>query len=433
MCEWAGSRWRWWKEGKSKNTKRSQTNNQTKNIHRTKTNKRTTTLQHCEMTNRKRPTIKHADGSDNSPLPEQRSVEIDENKLYRPTLLKMQCRGIFQLPAKGKSLPSCKGISSGLETVKEYYPMYPGVALHNFKGQTSFYNPDTDDDDSGFGGDPENQKKEDGKQTMNLPHVVDSKWESMKENIQEETSLDLKKQVATKSNMKMYGTSSAYLLVLRPYLGNPQIIEKHNGEQLDKEIKPSQVSAGDSSKDASISSKSIVYAIHPVNEFGVTNRILKVDNDSSNMSCSSTTVKLGVLEIHMSSIGEDNEMDDEEDRNTTAETEISAKGGKNNAEDMKMKKKRALDQEGFSPSALGLGMPTLQGTKDFMIKFDKASDKIQSQMYFNATFLKNELKNDFIIRTIAASEKIVLNFEKNLGRMKKTLVDTYNFFNPRDQ
>ena len=52
---------------------------------------------------------------------------------------------------------------------------------------------------------------------IDLPVVVDTKWTEMKDTLQEQTGVDLTKLDTTHSEMTLYGTSSAYFLVLRPY------------------------------------------------------------------------------------------------------------------------------------------------------------------------------------------------------------------------
>ena len=157
--------------------------------------------------------------------------EPNENELYQPSVIHLKCRGRLHLASPTNSLPICKGIADRLETVREYPPMKPHQALHTFTKHTSFYHPDPDDEsayEAGFGDYPKpskststtththNQKKK-KTEHVNLPHVVDTKWQEMKETLQEQTSIDLSKLSTTKLDMKLYGTSSAYLLVLRPY------------------------------------------------------------------------------------------------------------------------------------------------------------------------------------------------------------------------
>jgi hypothetical protein len=46
----------------------------------------------------------------------------------------------------------------------------------------------------------------------------------------------------------------------------------------------------------------------------------------------------------------------------------------------------------------------------------------------NAKFMKKEVENDFINRTMQASEKVVGNFGKTLNRMDKVAYDIYKMW-----
>jgi hypothetical protein len=128
----------------------------------------------------------------------------------------------------------------------------------------------------------------------------------------------------------------------------------------------------------------------------------------------------------MASIGQEDEIDENQNASprTNRANGIGIEEGKSYTKDTKQQQEQGQPKP--SPTAIGLP-PSRQQIKDFWIKFNEASNKIQNQMVFNAKFLKNELENDFISRTFVASEKVKLNCEKNLVRMKKNLVDTYNF------
>jgi len=157
--------------------------------------------------------------------------------------------------------------------------------------------------------------------------VVDTKWQEMKETLQEQTSIDLSKLSTTKSDMKLYGTSSAYLLVLRPYSDLNKAVdidatnddtststststsgaeENASGSQPSQAL-PKRVLPNKSTSMSHIPPKSIVYGINPVSEFGVAKR--QVTSKENGLTCTSTTVKLGFLEIHMASLEEVTEVD----------------------------------------------------------------------------------------------------------------------------
>ena len=161
--------------------------------------------------------------------------------------------------------------------------------------------------------------------------------------------------------------------------------------------------------------KSIVYGINPVSEFGVAKR--QVTSKENGLTCTSTTVKLGFLEIHMASLEEVTEVD------ASTMTSNDKRSSDDSHDDNK-------SDEGImtQPKPMALfTMPTMQQMQDFGKRFDTVSEKIQHHMYQNAMLIKNELENDFMNRTFQASGKVVGSFEKNLVRMKKTLVDTYKF------
>jgi hypothetical protein len=415
----------------------------------------------------------------------------DENQLYRPTMVHMKCRGMLHLSSKKHSLPSCDGIANGLETIKEYPPMKPHAVYQLFAHNKSFYHPadeeyaDGDgngngngnrraDPAPGFGANspyPQRDTRKLKQQPPQLPLIVDDKWDEMKENVEMETSLDMKKfdsdQVRT--DMKMYGTSSAYLLVLRPYT----IINHDANANLDanKNSYPSETSHDENEKyrnsntnvntnineeqtpqqhqQRPIPPKSIIYAITPSNEFGITKRKLHVRKkgyDYDGISCSSTTVKLGILEIHMASIGKEQIVEDHRSRKKSRSRNASDRKGSNNQDDADSDIEQIEDvgsiEDGVVPVRdastdiddettirlpSAIPIPTIPQTKEFLMKCNKASDKIQNQMKLNAKFLKDELGNDFVNRTFHASAKVTASCEKNLGRMKKTLLDVYKF------
>jgi hypothetical protein len=411
------------------------------------------------MNNRKQPPTENLDKSrdgdynyqdkdDTNSTDESKTLplfrEPDANKLYLPTLVQMKCRGMLHLSSKKNTFPSCKGIANGLETVREYPPMQPIAAFRSFTQAMNINVDDHHHSSPGFGDtvpqDRNSQGNEKPKEKLNLPLIVDDKWDEMKSSMQQETSLDLNKFGSIRSDMKMYGTSSAYLLVLRPYSEFSQTISKHSDtytavdvdNKEDVKPKPQTAADDDANEDRHndahipIPKQSIIYAITPVNEFGVTKRHVNVNNKGDGMTCSSSTTKLGFVEIHMASIGQEDEIDENQNASprTNRANGIGIEEGKSYTKDTKQQQEQGQPKP--SPTAIGLP-PSRQQIKDFWIKFNEASNKIQNQMVFNAKFLKNELENDFISRTFVASEKVKLNCEKNLVRMKKNLVDTYNF------
>ena len=376
----------------------------------------------------------------------------NENELYHPSLVHLRCRGALRLTSTKHNV-ICDGISSHLETIREYPPMKPRAALHTFKNQTSFYHPpDGDDDDSyqaSFGVEKEERGNTNGRRIrknktyavprkekkIDLPVVVDTKWTEMKDTLQEQTGVDLTKLDTTHSEMTLYGTSSAYFLVLRPYAEmNKAIAQSMKDETIETdaeskdndtlhEVKGVSAQAQD---DHPIPPKWHIYAVNPVNELGVAKR--KVSSKENGLACTSTTVKLGILEVHMASLEKVTEVGAEEvksrsdsvDDSSTSSSRVCPKSetGKGS--------KPMLEEEEES-SSLGLPLPSLQQMQKFLKKFDGAAEKIQYQMMQNANLVREELENDFVNRTFQASQKVAGSFEKNLVRMKKTLEDTVNF------
>lgn len=376
----------------------------------------------------------------------------NENELYRPSLVHLRCRGALRLTS-AKHNVICDGISSHLETIREYPPMKPRAALHTFKNQTSFYHPpDGDSDDSyqaSFGGEKEESGHTNDRRIRNhrthavprqhkkidLPVVVDTKWTEMKDTLQEQTGVDLTKLDTTHSEMTLYGTSSAYFLVLRPYAEINKAIAQ---SMKDETIKTDEVSkeneilhkvkgiSAQAEDDLPIPPKSHIYAVNPVNELGVAKR--KVSSKENGLACTSTTVKLGILEIHMASLEKVTEVGPEEEKsrsNSVDDSSPSSSRARPKSETGKGSKPMVEEEE--ERSSIELPLPSLQQMKKFLKKVDDAAEKIQNQMYQNANFVKNELENDFVNRTFQASQKVAGSFEKNLVRMKKTLEDTIKF------
>eukprot|EP01083_Nonionella_stella_P124984 377792_1 len=74
-------------------------------------------------------------------------------------------------------------------------------------------------------------------------------------------------------------------------------------------------------------------------------------------------------------------------------------------------------------------MKVMKQGKKYIDKFEKQSEKIQESMVQNAKFMKKEVENDFINRTMQASEKVIGNFGKTLNRMEKVAYDIYKMWN----
>lgn len=167
------------------------------------------------------------------------------------------------------------------------------------------------------------------------------------------------------------------------------------------------------------------------------------------LNASSTTTRLGFLEIHMGSFEEILHVEEDEDGNTNVdvdeirkriEREASQNGQnvsvdvekKQNGEDGKERDTLAGRMNALSsnrsPSSVTSIIPTMKDLKQFLDRFDEASAKIQSHMHANALFMQRELQNDFINRTYAAGGRVVSAGERNLERMKKLLGDGYEFF-----
>jgi hypothetical protein len=391
-----------------------------------------------------------------------------EHELYRPTLLHLKCRGALHLSSP-EHKAVCKGLPNRLETIREYPPMKPRQALHAFQHQISLYNPHDDDREQvgfggaggggGYGGDDDynikkhqqqnrkrsniksykvSQQKQQEQEQQRLPHVVDEKWDEMRNTLQEQTSVDLSKLDKTESEMTMYGTSSVYFLVLKPYseinaaiiksVNEESKLQQQQGKEKEKKVGESSATIDDAATQNTqsiiSSKKSFVYAINPVNELGVSKR--KVSSLDDGIVCSSTTVKLGILEIHMASLGQ-MEQEDEKD-STAAATSTTAKATTSSNRNMTQSTMDHEKDDSKKSSLPIMDIPSLQDIQRFIHKVDKFGDKLLDQMYQNAKFIKNEMENDFVNRTWKASEKVVGSCEKNWIRMKKNLVDTINFF-----
>ena len=61
-----------------------------------------------------------------------------------------------------------------------------------------------------------------------------------------------------------------------------------------------------------------------------------------------------------------------------------------------------------------------------------AGTKLEKSMKNNANYIKRELKNDFINRTIRGGEKVIGSFEKTLGRIQKLVVDVVKGWSDND-
>lgn len=422
------------------------------------------------MANRKNPESSsslannHDDATTNKDQDEEAIKAPNENEVYQPSLVHLKCRGALYL-ASPDHRAICKGVSSRLETIREYPPMKPRAALHTFKNQTSFYHPpDGDNDDSyqaGFGFGSENADSQQirnhrahaapktKERKMDLPVVVDTKWTEMKDTLQEQAAVDLTKLDATQSEMTIYGVSSAYFLVLKPYSEMRSTAEKNEAifqneddeknrvEQTRKVAEESKAYNEDSREntgtrgmgDDSIGVKSYIYAVNPVNEFGVAKR--KVSSKKNGVACTSTTVKLGILEITMASLEEVKEVDAENTQSVSTDSSLTSRNSHSKIEQGQGVKQSTAQQDDFSsskPTTISLpSLPSLKEMLQFLEKVDMASDKIQNQMYQNAKFVKDELENDFVSRTFNASQKVAGDCKKNLVRMRKMGGDIINF------
>jgi hypothetical protein len=382
----------------------------------------------------------------------------NENTMYLPSLVHLKCRGALHLASPDHNA-ICKGVSSRLETIREYPPMKPLAALHTFQNQTSFYHPpDGDNDDSSyqasfgskarvFDGQPSRAVPASRKEKkMDLPVVVDAKWTEMKETLQAQTSVDLTKLDATQSEMTIYGTSSAYFLVLKPYseMYSTRASERNRTiEQTETDSKENTNKRGSDGTtavgdNASIGAESYIYAVNPVNEFGVAKR--KVSSKENGVACISTTVKLGFLEIQMASLEEVREVDPDMTQSVSTDSSSPSRKSMHSKSErgpgMKPSMGQQEEQEDVSkPKLTALSLPSIpsqEQTLKFLEKIGMASDKIQNQMYENAKFIKEELENDFVSRTFKASQKVAGNCKKNLGRMQKTGEDIINFLSGKD-
>ncbi len=244
---------------------------------------------------------------------------LDPNQTYRPIMLQMKCRGSLSFSAKNyekvsssssslsddnhtnnnekskiasaikSSLPTCYGIQSRIQPVREYPPMKPHAALRAFTNQTSFYHPDPDDGDedyeedenearrvhqkysssspsSSFGGRhhhpilPKKKKKKNPPtvKATDLPLIVDTKWEKLKKELSQRSDVDVSNfntsstfsnttnrssSTTTHANkMNFIGSTDIYMLVLRPNHDNHHhkddvvLTNKKNGMEDDPQM-----------------------------------------------------------------------------------------------------------------------------------------------------------------------------------------------------
>lgn len=342
-------------------------------------------------------------------------VNPDPNTVYRPSLHRVKCQGLFHVQRSDASDTSsvlCKGIQSRFETIHEYPPMKPADALQSFQRSTYVL-----EDDNDFHHDLiKNGTKQ------KLPLVIDPKWNELMDTMKEHTNFKIDSlEKDFDSNSKFYGTSSCYFLSLKPYHDLNQymdtqqkniqqsyeIVKQKNDHALRsyRTIKGGSIltdideDSQNQKNQSNSHTKSIIYAIAPKNEFGVAKRL--VHNKDEGLSCSSTTIKLGVLEIHIASFQENDE-------------NIESHNGNRSPSDIT---ESSIESQTFKkPSKLEI--------TNFLKRFDMMSNKIQNHMYKNALLVKEELENDFLNRTLKGAKAVTL-------RMKKTASDIIHFFDQR--
>jgi len=332
---------------------------------------------------------------------------------------------------------------------------------------------------SSFGGRGKSQNGKENKEAEQpkLPLIVDTKWDELKEQLSERSSdLDVSKFYSESSSslqdgdtMNFRGSTDVYLLVLRsahgldpavgpgtgraaggagirhhptlfrppPWLSpypdertpNPWNNRNSPPPPQDKKSNQSVASStkndddqkerkddANESSDNTIDNQNqlIVYAVTPINAIGVSSREVK---DGKGMACSSTTVKLGPLEVHMANFVEEIEVYDDDDDVRDSNQREGLSRAITGQDDLS-------DRNGTIDSI----MANLQKGKQYLDKVEKVSDKIQKSMVQNAEFIRKELQNDFMNRSIAASEKIVGNFGKTLKQMEKLAVDIWKMW-----
>ena len=340
-------------------------------------------------------------------------VRPDPNKLYRASIHRVKCQGAFYVkkyPSLNKSSVLCKGIQSRFETIHEYPPMKPAAALQTFQRSTS----PLEEGENGFQYDNVEPQKENDI----LPHVIDSKWKELMNAMKDNSNVKAEKlEKVVESDASFYGTSNCYLLSLKPYYDQNGYNVHHVTDESHESIrrKANQASKSystingesilkdmDEPKDHQAHEKSIIYAIAPKNEFGLTKR--RVKNKDEGLACSSTTIKLGILEIHMASFEEYREV---------LESDSTSKDTSPIRDSQHLKKDSSIE------------------SLDFLRRFENMSNKIQSHMYKNMILVKEELENDFLNRTVKSAHMVVGNFQKTALRMKKTAIDIMNFFNDK--
>ncbi len=324
--------------------------------------------------------------------------------------------------------------------------------------------------------------------TPKLPIIVDNKWDDLKEQLKERSNADLSKlnseSLSSSQNgnaLSFHGSTDMYCLVLLPSNGmdgmglgpnnmnmsrrrgiggmrhhddNPTLFrpppwlspypdertpnpwnsksssttattKQNNGSNQSLSSSKNNDNDGrgdtiDNSNDDNsnndndidnIQNTSILYAVTPVNTFGISSREVK---DGNGMGCSATTIKIGVLEISTATFEEEVEVYEDE-------RDINQKRGGSQQEN------EFSDRDGET-TQLDTIMSSLQKGQVYLDKLEKNCDKIQKSMVQNAKFIKKELENDFVNRSMAASEKIVGHFGKTLKRMEKLAVDVWKMW-----
>jgi hypothetical protein len=244
----------------------------------------------------------------------------------------------------------------------------------------------------------------------------------------------------TDTNTKTSTKTSPFQLPLNPFpdqrtplhtipkrkIDNDKDAKKQHEEEGDD---MTDIMGSENNKKNKNDTQSIIYAVAPVNKMGVSKRQVK---DGKGLSCSSKTIKLGILEIHMSTF-EDGIADEAEVKNTSMRTGLD-----NESNDIQMKDnndgKHNDDDDDTVDSSTIMGTMSSnwdQG-KQLYDKLEKMEEKIYNSMKQNAKIIKKEFENDFINRSFKASEKIVGNFGKTMYRMEKAANDLWKMFSDDD-
>jgi len=287
-----------------------------------------------------------------------------------------------------------------------------------------------------------------------LPHIIDPKWIELQAHLNEEeeggggrstssSSSAVQTILPPRSRMDFYGSTEVGVLLLRPYQQihhhprsgiYPTSPSPHQQQQSKSPSQPPPSSSSsqppkipvsseqysDTELDETTLSESIVYAISPENTFGLSMREMNEDNEEYGTTTGGTwsTVKVGMVEVSLASRHEGVFVDEDEE-----EDKQQQGGGR-----------RTIDGKSSAPSSSPMTeeqavVPTslTEKAEGYYDKVTIMGGKLGKSMSLNVEFIKNELQDDFLARSVVGGEKVVQSFGKHLGRMEKLAGDVYDF------